>query len=133
MPAGRPKKILNDAKSKVIEENLFKENPEGLPDGTGIIVAKNDKIPEYRKVIFLNGRDPGCALQFHYHSATHYLKQYTLFHGYEHELPVEVIEHLESCNEPQYGYRKNQEGHPEPYIISRKYVFSFRNPARKVA
>jgi hypothetical protein len=121
----RKAKVLNDAKSKIIEENILKENPDGLPDkATGLVIAKY--VPEYRKVIFLNGRDPGVALHFHYHSKTHPLKNYTLYHGLEHELPVEIIDHLETCAEPQYAYRKNIEGHTEHYIKTYKYIFQFK-------
>lgn len=127
----RTQKRLNDSSSKVIEENHLKQNPEGLPDQvTGIVITNH--IPQYRKVVFLNNRDPGVALHFHYHSKTHPLKHYTLFHGLEHELPVEVIDHLESCGEAQYGYRKNREGHPEHYVTGHKYIFQFRN-AKQVA
>lgn len=128
----RPRKMrrLNDAKSEVIAENVLQENPEGLPpidysQGEKVVIAK--QIPKYRKIVFLNGRDPGVALMFHYSSKTHPLKNYTLFHGYEHELPEEVIEHLEQCHEPQYAYRKGTNGHPEQYTESVKYIFQCRN------
>jgi hypothetical protein len=120
---------LNNSKSEVIEENILKENPEGLPNSS-VVVAKH--IPTLRKIVFLNGRDPGCALQFHYSTKTHPLHQYTLYHGYEHELPEEVIEHLEGCAERIYGYRKNPEGHPEPYVKSLKYIFQCK-PVKKAA
>lgn len=125
------KNTLGDQKSEIVDRNFLEENPEGLPDElTGIVGMK--KIPEYKKVQFLNGRDPGVALHFHYASATHPLKHYTLFHGLEHDLPVEIIDHLETCSEPQYGWKKDPEGHPEPYISGRKYIFSFRK-MKKVA
>jgi hypothetical protein len=122
------KQKLNNAKSEVIEENVLRENPEGLPEATlsfekeGVTIAKY--IPEMRKIQFINGRDPGQALTFHYHSETHPLKHYTLFHGKEHELPIEVIEHLENCAEHIYGYRPGPDGHPEMYVKSLKYIFS---------
>lgn len=127
---------LNDSKSKVIAQNILKEKTEALPDyeehvRSPIVIAKH--IPEYRNVVFLNGRDPGYALDFHYASKTHPLKQYKLLHGFEHNLPVEVIEHLEGCSEPQYGYRRGMDGHPEMYVISRKFIFQLRNPPKKVA
>jgi hypothetical protein len=134
----RPRKMqrLNDAKSEVIAENLLKENPEGLPpiqayDPEKIVIAKS--IPKMKKFVFLNNRDPGVALCFHYASATHPLKNYTLYHGLEHELPEEVIDHLESCNEPQYSYRKGVDGHPESFIESRRYIFQCRSAPRRAA
>lgn len=132
----RTQRKLNDAKSEVIEENILKENPEGLPpctgdvDESGIVIATH--MPEIRRVQFINGRDPGQEVMFHYHSKTHPLKHYTLFHGKEYDLPVEVINHLESCAENVYGYRPGPSGHPEMYTKSKKYIFSCRQ-ARKVA
>jgi len=125
----RPRRILNDAPSKVIEENILKERPEGLPDvDTGIVFSTH--IPEMEYVEFVNGRDPGFPLDFHYHSKTHPLKHYTLYHGYKYELPVEVIQHLESCAEKDYGYRKSIHGHPEMYVKSLKYIFQCRRARR---
>ena len=121
---------LGESKAKVIKEEILKENPNGLPGEAGLVISS--VIPEYKRVIFLNGRDPGVALQFHYATKTHPLKQYTLYHGFEHELPLEVIEHLEDCKEPQYDHRKNQYGETEHFIKSYKYIFSFKTP-RKAA
>lgn len=132
----RPRKIktLGTQKAEVVERNILLENPEGysdeIPDPSSVIVA--DKIPEMRRVVFLNGRDPGYPLEFHYHTKTHYLKHYKLLHGYEYELPQEVIEHLENCNEPQYAYKPDLEGHPQMYIKSRRYIFNFKS-AKKAA
>ena len=129
----KAKSKLNQASSEVIQENILKENPAGLPDEATGIISHSTHIPEMRKVIFLNGRDPGVALHFHYHSKTHPLKQYTLYHGFEHELDVEVINHLESCAERIYGYRKTAQGMPEHYVKSLKYIFSFKNPSKQAS
>lgn len=131
MSAGKSKKILNDAKSEVIEKEFLQENPEGLPDASGIVITKY--IPPMKRIVFLNGRDPGVPLEFHYASKFHPLKQYKLLHGHEYNLPEEVIEHLEQCSEPQYAYRKGADGHPEMYVVSRKYIFTCRNPQKKAA
>lgn len=133
---GRPKKSqLNEAKSEEIEKSFLQENPEGLPSDTQIedpiVIAK--EIPKYQRKVFINGRDPGCALAFHYATGTHPIKQYTLLDGFEYELPEEVINHLESCREPIYAYRKGQNGLAESYISSYKYIFSFRNKQSRVA
>ena len=134
----RPRKMqrLNDAKSEVIAENILKQNPEGFAstehvDLNKIVIAKH--IPKYRKVIFINGRDPGYPLDFHYHSATHPLKIYKLLHGHEYDLPEEVIEHLEDRSEPVYGYRKGLDGHPQMFVESRKFIFQCRTPPKKAA
>src|SRR5579863_3509652 len=121
MARPRRKPVFKEAKSEVIAENILKESPEGLPpidhsSPEKVVVAKY--VPEYREIVFLNGRDPGYPLDFHYSSKTHPLKLYKLLHGHTYKLPVEVIEHLESRSEPVYAYRKGMDGHPEMYIIS---------------
>lgn len=121
----RQKSMLNDKPSEVIEANVLLENPEGLPDSNGIVF--NTHIPKMRKIQFVNGRDPGYPLEFHYHSKTHPLKHYTLYHGYNHDLPEEIIEHLENCAENQYGYRKSVHGHPEMYVKGQKYLYQCKN------
>ena len=126
------KSKLNQADSKVIEENILKENPEGLPESDIVLAKQMPKEQPLVKFIFFNGRDPGVALQFHYSSANCPLKQYTLYHGHEHELPQEIIDHLESCGEAQYAYRAGPEGHPEMYVKSHKYIFQCK-PVRKTA
>jgi len=129
----RPRSKLNQASPDVIATNVLKMNPEGLPEvdlsfGEKVVIAKT--IPETRRVQFINGRDPGQELMFHYHSATHPLKHYTLFHGKEYDLPVEIIEHLENCAEKQYGYRPGPNGHPEMYTKSLKYIFACKSVKR---
>jgi hypothetical protein len=118
-------KNLNDKPSEYIKENILQENPEGLPPcedkENELVVVKH--IPEMKKIQFINQRDPGQELMFHYHSKTHHLKHYTLYHGKEYTLPIEIIEHLESCAEPQYGYRPGPNGHPEMYTKGYKYIF----------
>jgi uncharacterized protein YtpQ (UPF0354 family) len=132
----KAKSKFKDASEEVIQKNLLVQDPEGLPAATApdentIVIAK--EIPEMRRVQFMNQRDPGHALMFHYHSATHPLKHYTLQHGKEYDLSVEVILHLEDCNEKIYGYRKGDDGHPEMYIKSLKYVFSCKAARKKAA
>lgn len=121
----RPKSKLNEASAEVIEKNLLVENPEDVPAINGIVLSTY--IPEMRKIEFLNGRDPGHELMFHYSSKTHPLKHYTLFHGQQYDLAVEVIDHLESCCERVYAYRVGQGGHPEMYVKSLKYIFQCKN------
>ncbi len=124
----RPKN-LNEKPVEYVEKNILSENPEGLPE----IKSKEDElvvakfIPEMKKIQFINGRDPGQELMFHYHSKTHPLKHYTLFHGKEYDLPIEIIDHLENCAERQYGYRQGPNGHPEMYTKGFKYIFRCQN------
>lgn len=130
----RPVSKFKNASSEVIEKNVLAQDPEGLPacewTEDKIVIAK--AVPEVRHIVFLNGRDPGQELMFHYHSKTHPLKHYTLYHGKEYDLTVEIIEHLENCAEKQYGYRQGPNGHPEMYVKSFKYIFQCKH-ARQAA
>jgi hypothetical protein len=120
----RPKSKLNQANSKVIEDNILKENPEGLPSTEDLNPVQVVKVmPQMETIIFRNDRDPGVMHEFHYHSKTHRLAHYKLHHGKEYTLPREVVEHLEDRKIPIYGYRKGPDGHPEMYITSYKYYF----------
>ena len=124
---------FKDASPEVIETNFLEADPEGHKTMKAaekqmdkIKVAKY--IPEYRKIQFLNGRDPGPELMFHYSTKTHPLKHYTLFHGKEYDLPLEVIEHLENCKETQYANRISPEsGRPEVYAKGHKYIFQCKS------
>lgn len=123
---GRPRKYaprLNEQSKEIIEENFLKLDPE-IPSEDEIVIAKT--IPTYKKVMFLNGRDSGITLEFHYSSATHPLKHYKLVHGLETELPEEVIDHLESCGENFYNYRRGLDGCPQLYVSGKKYLFQFK-------
>lgn len=124
MAKHRPK--LNNSSSKVIEENILKENPEGLDEAhlDGIKVFKN--IPQMETIEFRNDRDPGIPLEFHYASATHPLEHFKLFHGHQYTLPVEIIKHLETRALPIYSYKKGPDGHPEMYVAAYKYQFTCR-------
>lgn len=119
------KSKLNQANSAVIEDNILKENPEGLaPTQELSPIAVVKVMPKMETIIFRNDRDPGCALEFHYHSKTHPLHSYKLHHGKEYTLPVEIVEHLESRAIPIYDYRKGPDGHPEMFISSYKHQFT---------
>ena len=126
MPRGRPRKILGDAKAAVIQEEILKENPEGVDNTPKVVKMRH--MPEYKTMIFQNRRDPGQPLYFHYASATHPRHQYTLYDGHPAELPIEVIEHLESCadNVYDYGFNPLQE-RSESYVKARNHHFSFRS------
>lgn len=123
---------FKNASSEVIERNFLEQDPEGLPPTVDredeIVVAA--QMPDYREIEFVNMRDPGQELMFHYHSKTHPLKHYTLFHGKTYNLPVEIIEHLESKAEKQYGYRQGSSGHPESYVKGHKYIFQCKSVKR---
>lgn len=132
----RPKNNLNSKSPEYIEANILKNDPEGLPPcptvpDVGQVVVSN-QIPSMKKIMFVNQRDPGYPLEFHYHSKTHPLKHYTLYHGTEYDLPEEIVEHLENCALRQYGYRQGINGHPEMYTKGFKYNFRCQ-PVKKSA
>ncbi len=125
---------LNDKSSEYIEQNFLSVNPEGLPpvkDPESIVMATH--IPEMRTITFINQRDPGHEVMFHYHSKTHPLKHYTLFHGKEYTLPVEIIEHLEDCAQKQYANRMGPNGHPESYVKGLSYNFRCQRAGSRAA
>lgn len=127
-----PKK-MNDMDKETIERNFLQETPDCLPINETVVVAT--EIPKHERIIFINNRDPDCALFFHYATKTHPLKQYTLMHGLEYDLPIEVIKHLEgtnnydpySCHTRIYSERKNYEGNPENYVSGYKPYFQCRS------
>lgn len=127
----KPKR-LNDVAPQVLEKNLFKELPDydACPEAYAeekVIITNH--IPEYRKVVFVNQKDPGCEVTFHHKTKTHPMKQYTLFHGKEYDLPVEIIESLEKCGIPLYGKEIMTDKGFERPIIGYSYHYSFRSPS----
>jgi hypothetical protein len=134
MPRPKSKAKLNTKPSEFIEENILLENPETLPEFQPVQVVR--EIPKMETIIFRNDRDPGYPLEFHYASATHPLKQYKLIHGATYTLPIEIIEHLERCCLPIYGYRRGVDGHPEMFTQSQKFLYqckTVRDPAQRYA
>lgn len=125
-------KKLPEKDCKAAYEEDFLKDDSQLDANEKVVVVNH--VPEYRKIIFINNRDPGQTLYFHYKSKTHPLKHYTLAHGLEYNLPLEIIQHLEgqndtdpySCHERQYGTRKNYEGLPENYVASYKPYYQCR-------
>lgn len=123
---------LNDQPKEVIEKNFLEEVPEAIYANEKVVIA--NEIPKMERVLFQNNRDPGAALYFHYCSGTHPLKHYTLVHGQEYDLPVEVIKLLEgqragdpyTCHSRLYSERRNLEGNPETYVSGYKPYFQLR-------
>jgi len=125
MARPKSKSKLNKETSEVIEKAFLEENTDGLPkikDPDQVVVAKY--IPKMETIVFRNDRDPGQPLEFHYHSKTHYMKNYKLLHGHTYTLPVEIVEHLETRAIPIYGYRKGLDGHPEMFVNGYKHQFT---------
>jgi len=117
---------------ETIEKNFLATEPEGIPTEQKVVVAQ--EVPRYEDVIFMNNRDPGSTLYFHYRTKTHPLKHYTLVHGMQYKLPSEVIRHLEgqnaydpySCHSRLYGIGTNQEGNACPVVNGYKPYFQCR-------
>lgn len=126
----RQKKLtLGDEASKKVTEEFLKENPEGLPDAPKlekVVVAKF--IPEMEEVVFVNQRDPGVMLEFHYKSKTYPIQHFKLMDGETYKLAKEIIDHLQSCSIPIYGKEIMDQGICKRPIVGHKYMYSFRNP-----
>jgi hypothetical protein len=118
----RPKSKFNQSNSSVIEENVLKQDPEGLPEAK-VNVAVIKEMPKMERVVFRNDRDPGMPLEFHFHSATHPLHHYKLLHGKEYTLSVEIIEHLESRRIPIYVYRRDADGMPQLCVNGYRHYY----------
>jgi len=126
-------KKINEGSKEVIEKNFLQEEQE-LPNTT---VHVYKEVPQTAKGIFINNRDPGVALMFHYSSKTHPLHHYTLYHGQECELPLEVINHLEgmnsfdpwSCHRRMYGKRTLPDGSSEIFENGYQSYFQFKRKA----
>src|SRR5208282_3896602 len=111
---------LNKADSETINKNFLEENPE-IPTEKKIVVSTD--IPKMVTIRFLNNRDPGVCLHFHYSSKTHPLKHYDLMHGFEYTLSEEVVHHLQgllkndpyACHARTYSRRMRDDGISETY------------------
>jgi hypothetical protein len=123
------KSTLSNASSEVQEKNFLQEEQDYIPNEK-VIVAQ--EIPKMEEITFINLRDPGIPLHFHYHSKTHHLKHYNLLHGHKYNLPVEVIDHLEgnrksdpyACHGRIYAERMKSDGVSEVY--AKGYVSHFQ-------
>ena len=120
----KSKRKLNNMPKEILHEEILKTDPVGLPKCKEEKIAIAVEMPKMETIVFRNDRDPGIPLTFHFASKGHPLHHYTLYHGQEHTLPVEVIEHLESCAIPIYAYRKGPDGHPQMYQNGKKYSFT---------
>ena len=125
-------KRLNDCSKEVIEKNFLGEeiDPNEIHSDEKVVVVK--QLPKMENITFMNLRDPGQALYFHYKTKTHPLKQYKLLHGQNYMLPTEVIRHLEgvgdhdpySCHRRTYSSRQLPDGTYENYASG--YVAYFQ-------
>lgn len=124
----RKKQTLGDESAKKVTEEFLKETPEGFPDETLEKVVVTAHVPEYQEVVFVNQRDPGVMLEFHYKTKTYPLQHFKLMDGECYKLAKEIIDHLQSCSIPIYGKETMDKGVCERPVIGHKYMYSFRNP-----
>lgn len=112
-------KLVNTSAEKV-GTSLLLDN-ENMPAEFIVHVAQD--IPKMQEIIFVNNKDPGEPLTFHYHSVNHPLKHYTLRPGQKYTLSEEIIRHLEgqsendpySCHKREYA-EKFENGETKLYI-----------------
>ena len=122
-------KTLNDCDKETIEKNFLQEEQYDLPNEK---VHVYHEVPKTCKIVFMNNRDPGAPLYFHYRSKTHPLHHYELHHGQTYDLPIEVAQHLEgqrkgdewACHKRMYARRMRQDGVSEVY--ANQYVPYFQ-------
>lgn len=124
----KKKLTLGDQPEKKVTQEFLNDSPEGFPDAAQVNVVVAEHVPEYEDVVFVNQRDPGVMLEFHYKSKTHPMHHYKLMDGETYKLTKEVIDHLQSCSIPIYGKEIMERGVFSRPVISRKYFYSFRNP-----
>lgn len=128
-------KNLGELSKDTVEKNFLQENPE-IPVNEKIVVhAASQPIPKMETIVFMNNRDPGTTLHFHYASKTHPLRMYDLIHGQQYTLPVEVIQHLEgqrefdpwACHSRMYGQRRKADGTTETFVNGYKSYFQCKS------
>lgn len=128
-------KRLNDCSGEVIEKNFLNEEIDKNEIHSDEKVVVCNQMPKFEKIVFMNLRDPGQPLYFHYKTKTHPLKQYKLLHGQTYELPIEVIKHLEgmgendpySCHKRTYSNRELPDGSYENYASGYVAYFQCRS------
>ena len=82
---------------------------------TAPAVQKDEKekrkewLQEEITIEFYNLEEPGVPLRFSYGS-TKRPENFTLLHGGKYKLRREIIEHLESCQIPMWGYKPDGTG-----------------------
>lgn len=122
---------LNECSKETIDKNFLEQDVE-IPANEKVHVhPASQPIPKMETIVFMNNRDPGVTLHFHYASPTHPLRHYDLIHGQQYNLPVEVIQHLEgtnqfdpwSCHQRLYAQRKKADGTTENYVNGYKSYF----------
>jgi hypothetical protein len=129
-------KKMSEVSKELSDKNFLEEVIEGVDIPTvekPVVVSTH--IPEMKEVMFINNRDPGAVLHFHYHSKTHPLKHYDLVHGQKYNLPVEIIEHLEgegsiepwTCHSRLYSRRMRPDGISETYASGYTQYFTCRS------
>ena len=87
--------------------------------------ADSDYLGQEIEVEFNNLENPGLTLEFTY-GTTKNFKRYVLLDGAKVKLPEKVVQHLESCGTPLYGYAPDGLGKMVKRRLSTKRRFSCR-------
>lgn len=88
--------------------------------------------PPMERIEFRNEQDPGSPKEFHFCHRKHNIPptHYVLYHGEEYDLPVEVIENLESRSLPMYEEVKDKHGNVTHIPKGSRFLYSCK-PIRK--
>lgn len=81
--------------------------------------------PKVKTYEFYNLEEPGLSIKFPYGPSTN-IKKYHLFHGGKHDLPEEVVRHVESCQTPMWAYRPDGNGQMVKQLTGWKSRFQLR-------
>jgi hypothetical protein len=117
-------KNLGELDKETVDRNFLTEEPDVDLNKIVHPYSASMPIPQFRWITFMNNRDPGTTLHFHYASQNHPLRHYDLVHGQNYNLPEEVIRHLEgnndidqwSCHKRLYGRRMKSDGVTEVFV-----------------
>lgn len=134
------KQRLNDCSGETIEKNFLEEEMDIPVNEVVHPHCASQPIPKMEEIIFINNRDPGVTLHFHYASKTHPLRLYDLIHGQKYTLQEEVIQHLEgtnpfdpwACHQRLYGVQTMSDGTVKPCVTGYKSNFQCK-PVRRAA
>lgn len=115
---------LGELDKETVDRNFLSEQPDIDVNKVVHPHSASMPVPTFSEIVFMNNRDPGITLHFHYASKTHPLRHYDLVHGQTYRLQDEVIRHLEgtneqdmwSCHKRLYGRRMKSDGVTETFV-----------------
>jgi len=87
--------------------------------------VNSDEFGKEVEIEFNNLENPGLTLEFTY-GTTQNFRRYKLVDGAKVKLSEKVVQHLESCGTPFYGYAPDGSGRMVKTRLSTKRRFSCR-------